>query len=78
MKSFFKIFAIVLIVINVPFYLITIKEGQDVLGKKSYLIGNIFQSFEYYAKWVIPYWWFIIILVCVALTFTALGIKKHL
>lgn len=78
MRSFFKIFAVVLIVINVFFYLITIKEGQDVLGKKNSLISNVLQSFEYYVKWVMPYWWLIILLVGLVLTLIVLGIKKLL
>ena len=68
MRSFFKIFAVVLIVINVLFYLITIKEGQEVLGKQGSLIGKVLQSFEYYVMWVLPYWWLIIILVGLVLT----------
>jgi hypothetical protein len=66
----------VLIVINFLFYLVTIKEGQEVLGKQNSLIRNVFQSFEYYIKWVLPYWWLIIILVALLLTLILLGVKK--
>lgn len=78
MRSFVKIFLVVLIGINVLFYLITIKEGQDVLGKKDSWISNVLQSFEYYVKWVLPYWWLIIILVVLVLTLIVLGVKKLL
>lgn len=78
MRSFIKIFLVVLIGINVIFYLLTIKEGQDVLGKKDSWISNVLQSFEYYVKWVLPYWWLIIIVVALVLALVVLGVKKLL
>jgi len=78
MRSFIKIFLGVLIGINVLFYLLTIKEGQDVLGKKDSWISNVLQSFEYYVKWVLPYWWFIIIIVALVLALVVLGVIKLL
>lgn len=78
MRSFVRIFLATLISINVLFYLITINEGQDVLGKKDSWVGNVLQSFEYYVKWVLPYWWLIIIVVALVLALIVLGVKKLL
>jgi hypothetical protein len=78
MKFFLKIFAVTLIIINILFYLFTIKEGQEVLGKKETWFGNVVQSFEYYITWVLPYWWFIILIAGIVISFIALGVKKLL
>jgi hypothetical protein len=76
MRFFLKILVLVLIAVNVLFYSITIKEGQQVLGKKTSLISNVLQSFEYYVKWILPYWWLIIILASLLLTGLMWRVKK--
>lgn len=46
------------------------------------LTGNIFKdmlkSFPYYIKWILPYWWFIIILGALLLAIIGLVLRKGL
>lgn len=73
MKTIIKYTFCYLLILLIIFYVATISEGMEVLAVNSF---SLTKSFEYFFLWVIPYWWFILIIISLILTSATIGIKK--
>ena len=78
MKIYLKHFLIFLIICSLILYFFTIKEGIDVLKLEGGYFKNIGKTFEYFFQWIIPYWWYILIIISLILGLVSTFIFKRL
>lgn len=78
MKIYLKHFIVFLIVSSLILYFFTIKEGMEVLKLEGGYFKNIGRTFEYFFQWVIPYWWFILIIASLILSLISTLIFKKM
>lgn len=62
MKTYLKHFLVFLIISLLILYFFSIREGTEVLKLEEGYFKNILKTFEYFFLWVIPYWWYILII----------------
>ncbi len=77
MKIFIKHFLIILVITSLILYFFTIKEGMEVLKLEGGYFKNIGKTFEYFFLWVIPYWWYILIIASLVLSLISTIIFKR-
>ena len=75
MKTIFKYIFYYLILLLIILYFSTIKEGIEVfqLSKSQ---QSFSKTMEYFFLWVIPFWWFILIIASILLAILTKGILK--
>ena len=56
-KSFSKFLLIALAGLSLILYIATISEGMENLNLGGNNYGNLLGTLEYFALWVLPYWW---------------------
>lgn len=78
MKIYLKHFIVFLIISSLILYFSTIKEGIEVLKLEGGYLKNIGRSFEYFFQWVIPYWWYILIIASLILALISTFIFKRI
>lgn len=78
MKTYLKHFLVFLLITSLILYFFTIKEGMEVLKMKGGYFKNIGKTFEYFFLWVIPYWWYILIIVPLILSLISTLIFKKM
>ncbi len=75
-KTFLKTFITLLVLSSITLYIFSIKEGMEVLEMEGGYFKNIPKTFEYFFYWVVPFWWFILIIFSLVLSFLSILIKK--
>ncbi len=78
MKIYLKHFLVFLIISLLILYFFTIKEGMEVLKLEGGYFKNIGRTFEYFFQWVMPYWWFILIIASLILSLISTLIFKKM
>ena len=61
-KSFSKFLLFTLAGIALILYIVTIGEGMENLNLTGNYFENLPRTFEYFFLWVVPYWWFIMLI----------------
>ena len=78
MKIYLKHFIVFIIISSLVLYFSTIKEGIEVFKLEGGYFKNIGKTFEYFFKWVIPYWWYILIIASLILAIISAFIFKKI
>lgn len=73
MKLFFKYFLLYELIFLLLLYVMSIKEGMDILNAGSF---SLVKSFRYYFLWVLPYWFVLLIFVSVLFSIITVFIIK--
>ena len=61
-KDFLKFLLFVLLGLTLILYIASISEGIENLELKGGYLKNLPQTLEYFAFWVLPYWWSILLI----------------
>lgn len=78
MKKYLKHFIAFLVICSLILYFSTIKEGMEILKLEGGYFKNIGRTFEYFFEWVIPYWWYILIIASFVLALISTVVLKKI
>lgn len=78
LKSFWKFLIITLFGLSLILYITSIGEGMENLKIEDGYFTNVPQTLEYFFLWVLPYWWFIMLIagIIIAAGLTIIRRKK--
>ncbi|WP_418498961.1 hypothetical protein [Flagellimonas sp.] len=77
MKRYIKHFLIFLLIGSLILYFSSLREGMEVLKLEGGYFKNVGKTLEYFFSWVIPYWWYILIIASLILSLISVTILKR-
>ncbi len=77
-KNFSKFLLLTLLGLALILYIFSINEGMEHLEMEGNYFENLPRTLEYFAFWVLPYWWFILLIggIAIAIGLTILNRRR--